>query len=704
MSFFAELKRRNVIRMAGLYLVAAWLLVQVAGTVLPMFGAPDWLPRSIVVVLAIGFIPALIFSWVFEITPEGLKRDAEVAPEQSIAPQTARRMDRMIIVVLLLALTYLGIDKFVLNPRREAALVATAAKASFNSGPNESRAAIPTKSIAVLPFESLSDNKENAYFADGVQDEILTDLAKVADLKVISRTSVMQYRGAATRNLRQIGQQLGVAHVLEGSVQRAANKIRVNAQLIDARNDAHVWAHTYDRDLADVFAIQSEIAETIAEQLQAQLSPREKAAIAEAPTNDVVANDLYVRARALDDMANDPGAKQYLLQGTSLLEEAVRRDPRFLLAYCLMCETQLDLYWYGFDHTRERLELGRAALQKAEQLQPDAGEVHMQKGIYAYHGFRDYDTALAEYEIARRSLPNSSRLYLQLGAVGRRQARWDDSIRNFDRAIELDPRNFEVVEEAAFTYEGLNHYDQARKLLKQAIEISPKDYFARISLAQLSFYQKADLGDLRRQLTVFRDEGAESTANAAEVFVACALADRDPSAAEEALSYIPNEGIIENIQNFLIPRDWFVGLVARTFGDNKRAQSAFAAARAIAAKITQDQPDYAPAWSMLGLIDAGLGQKADAISEGKRACELLPLSKDSWEGPIFVTNLAIIYSWLGEKDLALEQLGISAQNPVGMPYGELKLQPYWDPLRGDPRFDKLVAAVEAKGNAVQKQR
>jgi serine/threonine-protein kinase len=260
------------------------------------------------------------------------------------------------------------------------------------------------------------------------------------------------------------------------------------------------------------------------------------------------------------------------------------------------------------------------------------------------------------------------------------------------------------VEEAAFTHEGLNHYDQARKLLEQALEISPKDYFARISLAQLPLFEKADLQDLRRQLNVFRDEGAESTANAAGVFIACALADRDPSAAEQALSYVPEEGVIDNVQNFLIPRDWFVGLVARTLGDNNRAQSAFAAARLIEAKITQDQPDYAPAWSMLGLIDAGLGRKTDAIAEGNRAVELLPLSKDSWEGPIFVTNLAIIYSWLGEKDLALEQLRISAQNPVGIPYGDLKLQPYWDLLRSDPRFQKIVATVEAQENAAQPQK
>jgi TolB-like protein len=327
-NFFSELKRRNVIRVAGLYLVGAWLVVQVAGTVLPMFGAPEWLPRTIVVLLAIGFVPAVIFSWVFELTPEGLKRDEEVVPEQSIAPQTGRRMDRMIIVVLVLALGYFAFDKFVLASRREAALVASAM-------PNESRSVINAKSIAVLPFENLSSDKENAYFTDGVQDEILTDLSRIADLKVISRTSVMQYKTGAQRNLREIGQQLGVAHVVEGSVQRAGNRVRVNAQLIDARNDAHLWAQTYDRDLADVFAIQSEIAKAIADQLQAKLSPNEKKAIEQPPTTDLAAFDLYSRAKSLLITASfsatsEPDRRKAI----ELLDEAVKRDPSFFDAYC----------------------------------------------------------------------------------------------------------------------------------------------------------------------------------------------------------------------------------------------------------------------------------------------------------------------------------------------------------------------------------
>ena len=484
--------------------------------------------------------------------------------------------------------------------------------------------------------------------------------------------------------------------MLEGSVQRAAEKVRVNTQLINARTDAHEWAENYDRPINDVFAIQSEIAKAIAEQLQAHLSPREKEAIAQAPTKDVVANDLFVRARALDDMANNPGAKQYLLQGVSLLEEAVRRDPNFVAAYCLMCEIQLDLFWYGFDHTPARLEQARAALQAAERIQPEAGEVHMEKGLFAYHGFRDYQTARAEFERCRQTLPNSSRLYLYLGSVGRRQARWDDALKSFDRAVELDPRSFVLTEEAAFTYAGVNRTAEAVKLLQRAVELSPKDYFARISLAQLPYTMNGDLAPLRQQLKIFQEEGAEATSNAAEAFVSCALADRDRAAAEQALTYVPEEGVVNDVENFQIPRGWVVGLVAHTFGDNDRAQTAFIAARSIEDKIVQEQPDYAPAWSMLGLIDAGLGHKAEAISEGRRACELLPLSKDSWEGPSYIINLAIIYSWLGEKDSALEQLDLSVKNPGGISYGELKFQPYWDSLRSDPRFQKILDSLAPK--------
>jgi tetratricopeptide (TPR) repeat protein len=278
---------------------------------------------------------------------------------------------------------------------------------------------------------------------------------------------------------------------------------------------------------------------------------------------------------------------------------------------------------------------------------------------------------------------------MTIGAIDRRQARWDDALRSFDRAVELDPRNFLVVEEAGFTHGGLGHYAESNKLLKQATELSPKDYFVRIQLANNAYFERADLRPLRAQLNIFLKEGSEATSNAAEAFVSCALAERDRGAAEQALTFIPPEGSVNEIDNFLMPRDWFVGLVARTSGDTARAHTAFAAARSAAEKTVKEQPNYAPAWSLLGAIDAGLGRKADAIAEGKRACELLPVSKDSWEGPTYVINLALIYAWVGEKDLALEQLAMAAKHPAGISYGELKLNPTWDSLRGDPRFEKL---------------
>src|SRR5437762_3614296 len=328
MSFFDELKRRNVVRMAGLYLVGAWLLVQVAGTVLPMFGAPDWLPRSIVILLAIGFLPALIFSWIFELTPQGLKRDEDVPPEESIAPRTARRMNRIIIAVLVLALGYFAFDKFVLTSRR----------AAF---PDEARFAnsIPAKSIAVLPFENLSDDKGAAYFADGIQDEILTKLASIGDLKVISRTSTARYK-SKPEDLRTVSQQLGVATVLEGSVQKAADKVRINVQLIDARADSHLWAKTYDRDIKDVFAVESEVAQEIADSLQAKLSPVEASTLATAPTKDPAAHDLFLKGEHEERLAESSLKVESYDQAAAWYQQAIARDPNFALAMARLVENR----------------------------------------------------------------------------------------------------------------------------------------------------------------------------------------------------------------------------------------------------------------------------------------------------------------------------------------------------------------------------
>ena len=551
------------------------------------------------------------------------------------------------------------------------------------------------KSIAVLPFENLSDDKQNAFFADGVQDEILTQLAKVADLKVISRTSVMQYRNAAARNLREVAQQLGVAHVLEGSVQRAVNRVRINAQLIDARTDAHVWAQSYDRDLADVFAIQSEIAQTIAEQLRAKLSSSEKVAIASPLTTDLAANDLYQRGLQLATNSNDPGGKSTLLQAITLLEEAVRHDSKFLRAYCQMCETHLDIYWGGFDHTDARREQARVALERAETISPDDGDVHLQKGMYAYHGFRDYDRALAQLELARAKLPNSTKAYMLTGAVERRLGRWDDAVRNFDRAVELDPRNFISVEEAGFTRAALGRFDEAKSFLERAIAIDPTDPLAPAQLAYLPYAKSADVKSWRAGLNEIEQRGR--AAHVATLFVDCALAERDHSAADRALALVPPEGAVNPYDNSLIPRAYLIGLVARAFGDGTTAQRAFTEARGEVEKAIKMDPNYAPSWSLLGKSEAGLNHAAEAIAAGRRACELLPVAVDAADGPARIVDLAVIYAWVGQNDLAIDTLKRAAAAAGGsITYGDARLSPVWDSLRKDPRFDQIIAALAPK--------
>jgi TolB-like protein/Tfp pilus assembly protein PilF/class 3 adenylate cyclase len=573
---------------------------------------------------------------------------------------------------------------------------------STTSGDKAAAASIPEKSIAVLPFQNLSDDKQNAFFADGVQDEVLTDLSKVADLKVISRTSVAQYKDAASRNLQDIGRTLGVAHVLEGSVQRIANKVRVNAQLIDARNDAHLWAQTYTRDLADVFGIQSEIAEAIAQQLQAHLSPDEKARMAKPSTTDPVAYDLYLRARQLDDLSNDPDAKGSLLQGISLLEEAVRRDPKFLRAYCLMAETHLDLYWEGFDHTDQRRELARVAVQKAEEIQPDAGEVHWMKGVYAYHGFRDYSRALQELEKAKKLLPNEARIYVTIGAIGRRTARFQEAETNFKRAVELDPRNFIVVGEAASTFQAMRRYAEARRLYKQALSILPNDPFANYLVGFNSFAQTGDVTGWREPLQLIAQQSPEAARGVAFPLLVCSWMQRDQSESEKALALIPAEGISNSLDEASVPREYCVGRTAWLFGNKELAQTSLTAARSIFERTIREQPDYPQAWAYLGLTDAMLGRCSDAIQEGKRACEILPYTKDSWTGPTFITYLGVIYAMCGEKEAALQQLKTAAELPTGVTYGELKQSPDWDSLRGDPRFEKIVASLAPKESAAAK--
>jgi TolB-like protein/integral membrane sensor domain MASE1/class 3 adenylate cyclase/Flp pilus assembly protein TadD len=552
---------------------------------------------------------------------------------------------------------------------------------------------IPEKSIAILPFENLSGEKENAYFADGVQDEILTGLSRVADLKVISRTSVMQYKTGTKRNLREIAADLGVAHVLEGSVQRAGGRVRVNAQLIDARTDSQLWAEGYDRDVADVFVIESELAGKIVAQLQAKISPSEKAAIEKAPTTDHVAYDLYLRAQALFADTSDPlHAKEKLPQAAQLLDQAVARDPQFLQAWCLLSRVHSVAYFRGHDHTAARLDLANAALEAARRLQPDAGEVHLALANYYYNGFRDYGRARSELTIARRTLPNNAEVIRHTGFIDRREGHWEEATRNIERALELDPRNFFILQQLALTYQAQHRYADEARTYDRALTIVPADPNSRILRALVALDWRADIKPFQTMLATLV---AENPSVAPDVdFPLYALCERTAAAATRTLTNYPREGVANNGVNF--PYTYWQGAVARCQGDSAKARTAFTAARREVEKTVEQQPDFAAALTLLGMIDAGLERKEEALREGRRGCELLPISKDAIDGADLAINLAQIYVWTGEKDRAIEQIGAVERVPNALSYGLLKLHPYWDSLRGDPRFEKIVASLAPK--------
>src|SRR3954451_4269145 len=481
-NFFSELKRRNVVRMAGLYLVGAWLIVQVSGTVLPMFGAPGWLPRSIVILLAVSFLPMLIFSWVFELTPQGLKRDEDVRPEESIAPQTARRMNHTIIAVLVLALGYFAIDKFVLTPQRQQQSGAssdqlrTAAAIPDKQGLAGARSSIQEKSIAVLPFDNLSRDPDNAYFCEGVQDEILTRLAKVADLKVISRTSTQHFK-STPENLPQIAKQLGVAHIVEGSVQKAGDQVRVNVQLINALTDAHLWADTYDRKLTDIFAVESEIAKTIAETLQARLTGSEKTSIAKTPTVDPEAYELYLRGKFFAEKRTGDD----LRKSVEYLKQAVAKDPGYALAYAALADSYGILRFYGGASPDESIVPATAAAKKALELDDSLAEAHASLGLIATEEL-DIHRGVSELERAVQLKPNYATahhwLSLALTALGQS----DRSIVELKRALELDPLSMVINADLSIGYLYARRYDEAEAQARKTLEIDPRSFLAHYYL------------------------------------------------------------------------------------------------------------------------------------------------------------------------------------------------------------------------------
>src|SRR5438477_3033922 len=558
---------------------------------------------------------------------------------------------------------------------------------------------VSEKSIAVLPFENLSAEKENAFFADGVQNEILTGLAKIADLKVISRTSVMVYKAGNPRNLREIGQQLGVAHVLEGSVQRAGGKVRVNAQLIDARTDKHLWAQSYDRELADVFGIETELAQTIAGELQAKLSTSEKAAIEEKPTQDLVAYEFYARAVSLIYNVQVPFAldapEKSLLEAVDLLNKAVARDPNFLLAYCQLAFAHDGVYQDEIDRTPARLALAQSAIDSAFRLRPDSGEAHLALSFHLYAGYSDYDRARSEVALAQQSLPNNPRAYELAGKIDRRSGHWADATHNLERACELDPRNLPYLILLGGTYYELHDYEQWAKVMDRLLALRPDRKPERIWRAFIEVDHRADTGPWRVAIEKIL---AEDPASAKDPFVTdhrftLALFDRDWDAAGVLATALSPKNSPDWYLDF--GRDFWMGVVARLKGDETSARAALTRALAEQEEEVGNSDDVG-LLSRLGLIDAVLGKKEEALREGRRAIERLPIVKDSVVEASVKRYFVMSCAWAGERELALEHLEVVARIPGGPSYGDLRLNPMWDPLRGDPRFEKIVASLAPK--------
>ncbi len=666
---FEEVKRRKVYRVAVAYVIAAAGIIQLASVLIPAWDLPNWALRWVVVLLLIGFPLALILGWVFDFTSHGIR----------VTPGTHRRLNA--IVLVLAGVTISGAAGFLLLPRVSAYKV--------------------DKSIAVLPFENLSKDEENAFFAGGMQDEILTNLAKVADLKVISRTSVMKYKSGLERNLRDIANTLGVSHVVEGSVQRAAGRVRVNVQLIDARNDTHAWAEHYDRDVADIFAIQSEIAERIADQLRAKLSPSEKAAIAERPTADLVAYAYYTKAREMNIYENWEGAEKPAAQRVGLLEKATQRDPNFALAYCELAKAEIELGDLGDElELGKHLDLAKKAAEIALRLRPDLAEPHLALARYYWYtasqvgpaeSASHYEQARDELAIVRQKLSNNPEALFLGAMVGRHQNRWDASLADLQKASELDPRNKEIAFRLWLTYFETRRYSDCEKLALEATNgkrenPSFKQHMAEIKLAQ------GDPVAAQRLLEQIPLDYNPSPYIWGTRFKA-ALYLRDYDAASKVIAMIPPKWA-SNFATFDGPPEWAYAQVARARGDKQAALAAFQAARNKEEALSKNNPERY--LSGIPIYDAGLGRKEEAIREALRAAELMPITWDSVNGPNNVATLALVYAWTRERDAALEQLQKIATLPGYTPtYGDLLLNPCWDDLRGDSRFDKILTAAKA---------
>ena len=652
--FFEEIKRRKVYRAAVAYAVVAAGAIQLASAVFPAWELPTWSLRLVIILLLIGFPISLILAWALDVTPEGI-RATPAAP-------SAPRRRRNVIALVLAGVIISGAAGFFLLPRASARKL--------------------DKSIAVLPFDSFSDDKENAFFADGIQDDILTSLSKIGDLRVISRTSVMPYRGQ-TKNVREIGRALGVSTLLEGSVRKDGNRVRVNVQLINAVNDEHIWSEVYDRDLTDVFAIQTDLAQKIAKELQAKLSPTEKAQMTRKPTENGEAYLAFVQAHTLHRHVDD---NNKLLQAEQLYERALQLDPNFALAAAQL--SRLEGWMYrSYDQAPARREKARSLAERALALQPDSPEGHLALGFAYYYGERDYANALKEFAIAQRGLPNDAEVYLAIGAIYRRQGKWQESNANLEKAVDLNPNDTWPMQNLALNYEVLRNFNAANKILDRALKLQPESLGLWSIKAQVAIGENGNFDVAKSVVAKLKPDHAKGYLAGSAVQILLLQRKYD-----EALR------VAEQINDELLAKDpeaWpmkymVIGIAKKMLTDDGGAREAFLIAKAHLEKYVNEAPNDASRHSKLAGVLAWLGDKDAAIAEGIRATELLPESMDAFDGPKMTEALAEVYCIVGEQDKAIDLLDHLLSRPSFATVAKLKVMPMWDWLRQNPRFDALL--------------
>lgn len=671
-SFFHELKRRKVYRVAMAYIVAAGGIIQLASAIFPAWELPDWSLRLTVVLLLIGFPLALMLAWAFDVTPQGIQTTPALAAGRD--PETAaRHRGRNLALLIGSGVIVSAIAGFFLLPRADA-----------NMG----------KSIAVLPFENFSDKPENAFFADGIQDDILTNLSKIGDLKVISRTSVMAYRGKP-KSVRQIGKELGVSAILEGSVRREANRVRVNVQLINATNDQHIWAEDYDRELTDVFAIQTDLAQNIAHQLRAQLSPSEKQQITQKATENSEAFDAFLKARELSGSLED---RSRLKEAQQLYERAIQLDPKFTRAIANLSILHSWIY-HNFDPSDAERDQAEKLAGQALQLDPDLPEAHLAKGYSLYYGAEDFDAALREFAIAKEGLPNNSGVYLVIGAIERRQGKWKDSTANLEKAVELNPKDTWPLQNLYFNYQMQRQFDAAKGVLDRALALNPQSMTFHGLKVQLAIAARGDLSVGKAELAEF--DAAKAAGNFQkidpEMLVYAVLGkanllmlERRYQEALDTVRQYPQEQLKEKPHG-PIEAALTEGLAYEKLGQAAEARAAYERAKAGAKASVEQAPNEPSRHNLLARALAHLGEKDAAIAEAKRAIALRPESRDAFEGPGYTAGLAEVYAVTGEKAKAIELLDGLLSRPGDLTVPLLKLDPTYDNLRDDPAFQQMLA-------------